>query len=107
MSLPIFDVRAFSLDDVIECLSNSGFICDPKDFEFARYNDAFKYNRFFDGQHKFLIGFVSDTIDISCYVSKVYIKLGAIGYLIAEYEAMPCFEGTEDEVLDYLKQTCN
>lgn len=107
MAIPTLDVRNFNLDDVIECLENSGYIINPKEFSFARDDDAFKYNGYINNQHKFLVGFESDSTEEEFYITKVFIGLSPTGGLCADYAGCPSFTGTYDEALAYVERTCN
>lgn len=107
MAIPKLDMRNLSLDDVIECLENSGYIINQKEFGFARDDDAFKYNGYINNQHKYLVGFESDSTEGEYYITKVFVGLGPSGELCADYAGCPSFTGTYDEALAYVERTCN
>lgn len=110
MSLTSFNFREFGLDEILECLTNTGYLINAHErqyeFSFARDNDAYKYMGFVNNNHKFNIAFYDEEQE-NYYVTSILIHLGSEGKLVADYIGCPLFEGTEEQVLEFLELVCN
>lgn len=91
-----------TVDQIVQALNNYGYLTLNSEFEFAHKNSAYKhlgfdykYNR-----HKYLIGL--DNEEQFC-ATIIFVFLGPEGNLCGDYAGVPCFEGTEQQVLDYIK----
>ncbi len=103
-TLPIINFEEFDVDNIIECLENSGYICNPTEFQPAK-DGLFKYIGYSNNCHRFLIGFENDTEPY--LVTRLFITLGLGGKLTAEYRGEPEFEGTLEEAEEYVEKRCN
>lgn len=106
MSLPTIDFRKFTVDDIKECLENSGYTYQRYEFDFARDDGAFKYLGYSDHQYRFLIGFEADEEE-KYLVSIVWIGLGMNGNLVGEFSGCPVYEGDYEGALEYIEKRCN
>jgi hypothetical protein len=102
-----FNVRDFTLTDLVQCLVNSGYVTTMQEVAFANDNNLFKYMGNSESGHKFLVGY-DDGVESEYMACMVFVTLGKNGLLCAEYAGMPVFE-TDDLVAltTYIEQRCN
>lgn len=109
MALPTVDFRSFTIADIRECLGNAGYLTTDREFEIAD-DGAFKYIGYNNkGNHRYLLGFVDDDTDGEQYlVSRIFVDFDAAsGTFHAEYSGMPEYQGTRDEIDEYIEKICN
>jgi hypothetical protein len=101
----------FSFDALVTSLVKAGYTFARDELDFAHDSGAFKYIGYDNDthSHKYLVGFSneSDAGPSDHLVSIVYVSLGRTGELVGKHSPLPVFEGTEDQVMEYIEKQCN
>ena len=105
--MPKNPMRKVTIADIQQYIVNGGLKLEDTAFDFARENDAFGYVGYSRPNHKFLLGFEDEENEGNFYASTVYVELGRNGLLCADFGGCPDFEGTEEEVIKYIKDRVN
>lgn len=101
--------RNARIDDIIELLTQVGYVHTREEFSFAIENDLFKFLGVSDGAIRYMVGFEDEENEGNMYASILYVKVSndACGFT-ADWGGCPVFETTDlDALVDYFEKRCN
>lgn len=107
MALPVIDFKSFTVSDLMEALTNAGYLHESKDFELAMEQDVFKHvgnGGWKYGSNRYVIAVRDDHTNGGYVVAELYIDINANGQVTADWGGVPLLDDcTDDEAIEFVR----